>query len=130
MLVEIPGYENKLFLLPAGNLPPNPAELISGPKMECLIKNLQEHFDHIIIDTPPFSLVTDASLLQKYADITLIVLRQGHTSRDVYKVLNNGIGSRPDRPVYLLLNDVGKRKRYRDGTVGYGYGNGYYQEEK
>ncbi|MGK2861782.1 MAG: GumC family protein, partial [Chitinophagaceae bacterium] len=130
LLIEIPGYECNLFLLPAGNLPPNPAELISGPKMECFINNLQEQFDHIIIDTPPFSLVADAQLLQKYADITIIVLRQGHTSQDVYKQLNNGISSHIDRPVFLLLNDVGNRKRYRTGAGSYAYGKGYYHEEK
>jgi len=129
LLVEIPGYDKNLFLLPAGHLPPNPAELISGPRMACLIKGLQESFDHFIIDTPPFSLVADVSLLQQYADITLIVLRQDYTSRDVYTELKQRSARHPDRPTYLLLNDVGKRKRYQGG-YGYDYGKGYYHEEK
>lgn len=130
LLIEIPGYNGNLFLLPAGYIPPNPAELISGPKMACLIKILQERFDHIIIDTPPFSLITDATLLQQYADITLIVLRQDHTSCEVYTELKHQIARHPDNPVYLLLNDVGKRKRYQGGYgYGHAYGKGYYQEE-
>jgi tyrosine-protein kinase Etk/Wzc len=129
LLIEIPGYNNNLFLLPAGHLPPNPAELISGPKMSCLIKNLQERFDHIIIDTPPFTVVTDAALLQQYADITLIILRQGYTSRDVYTELKRRFAHNPDSPTYLVLNDVGKRKHYRY-DYGYRYGKGYYHEKK
>jgi len=124
LLVEVQEYEGHLFLLPAGYLATNPAELISGPKMPCLIKMLRERFDYIIINTPPFSIITDATLLQKYADITLIVLRQDHTSRDVYTELKHRVARHPDNPVYLLLNDVGKRKRYQQR--GYGYAKGYY----
>jgi tyrosine-protein kinase Etk/Wzc len=127
LLVEVPGYDSNLFLLPAGYPPPNPAELISAPTMACLIKTLQERFDYIIIDTPPFSLVADANLLQRYADITLTVLRQDYTSRDVYTELKQRSARHPDNPSYLLLNDVGKRKRYRSG---YGYNKGYYHDEK
>lgn len=129
LLIEIPGYNNNLFLLPAGYIPPNPAELISGPNMAGLIKTLQQRFDHIIIDTPPFTIVADAVLLQQYADITLIVLRQAYTSRDVYSELKQRSARYPDSPTYLVLNDVGKRKRYRRG-YGYSYGKGYYHEEK
>ena len=129
LLIEIPGYNSNFFLLPAGYIPPNAAELISGPKMACLIKTLQERFDHIIIDTPPLTVVADATLLQQYADITLMILRQAYTSRDVYTELKQRSTRYPDRPTYLLLNDVGKRKRYQQG-YGYTYGKGYYHEEK
>lgn len=129
LLIEIPGFNSNLFLLPAGYIPPNAAELISGPKMACLIKTLQERFDHIIIDTPPFTVVADATLLQQYADITLMVLRQAYTSRDVYAELKQRSTRYPERPTYLLLNDVGKRKRYQR-SYGYNYGKGYYHEEK
>lgn len=130
LLLEIPGYESNLYLLPAGYLPPNPAELISGSKMGCLIKVLKERFDHIIIDTPPFSLVTDAALLQQYADINLVVLRQDYTSKDVYAELKQ-VAHNPAIPTYLLLNDVGRRKRYQNGYgySRYGYAKGYYHEE-
>ena len=136
LLVEVQGYDSNLFLLLAGNVPANPAELISGRMMSCLIKKLHERFDIIIIDTPSISLVPDASLLQQHADISLVVLRQDYTSRDVYTELKERITRHPDNPVYLLLNDVGKRKRYQSGYgyggygYGYGYGKGYYQKKK
>ncbi len=127
LLIEVPGFNKNLFLLPSGYLPPNPAELIEGPNMAKMMTELEDQFDYIIIDTPPFSLVTDASLLQKYSNISLVILRQGHTSREVYKELKRFANNHSGNPVYLLLNDVGKSKRYQNG---YGYGNGYYTDEE
>jgi capsular exopolysaccharide synthesis family protein len=135
-LVEITGYNNNLFLLPAGPHAPNPAELISGQTMNCLIKTMKERFDYIVIDTPSISLVPETTLLQQYADISLVVLRQDHTSREVYNELQERIKRYPGNPIYLLLNDVGKRRRYRGVYgyggygYGYGYGKGYYQKNK
>lgn len=128
LLIELPGFNGHLFLLPAGIIPPNPVELISGARMEPLMKVLEKRFDYIVIDTPPFGIVADATLLQKFADISLVVLRQDHTSRDVYAQLKEQVSKRPDHSVYLLLNDVGKSKRYQGG-YGYYYGKGYYNQE-
>lgn len=134
VLIEIPGYDQQLFFLPAGYLPPNPAELISGKRMEELIAELEKNFDYIIVDTPPFGLVTDAVLLQRYMDITLAVLRQGHTDKDVYTNLNQRVAQNPNYPLYAILNGVGWRKRYQQGYHygkygGYAYGKGYFEEE-
>ena len=69
--------------------------------------------------------MTDATLLQKYADITVVVLRQNYTSMMVYEKLNQRIAQYPAQPVYILLNDTGKAKRYEDK---YGYASGYYHD--
>jgi len=130
LLTEINGFDGNLFLIQAGHLPPNPAELISGSRMIGFMNDLKDHFDYIIIDTPPFSLVADATLLQKYADISLVVLRQDHTSREAYAELKKHVIRHPDHPLYLVLNDVGKRKRYQGGYGSYSYGSGYYLDEE
>jgi capsular exopolysaccharide synthesis family protein len=133
VLIKVPNFDHELYLLPAGYLPPNPSELISTANMEQMVADLTERFDYIIIDTPPFGLVTDAVLLQKYVDITLAVLRQGHTSKDVYDELNQRRRQKPDYPMYAVLNGVGRRKRYQQGygygKYGYGYNKGYFEEE-
>jgi capsular exopolysaccharide synthesis family protein len=117
---------NNFFLLPAGPLPPNPAELILGPNMKIMIEELKERFDVIIIDTPPFSVVTDATLLQKFADISIVVLRQGYTFKEVYEELNQRMQKFPEIPIYCVLNGVGKMHKYNYYGYGtYGYGNGY-----
>jgi len=127
LLIEVPEHEGNLFILPAGNLPPNPAELISGDQMEYLVKMLQERFDYIIIDSPPLGVVTDATLLQRYSDITILVLRQNYTSNLVYDKLNQRAFVHTNQPVYLILNDMGKSKRYEDA---YGYSSGYYHDKE
>jgi tyrosine-protein kinase Etk/Wzc len=129
VLVMLPGFYNNLYLLPAGELPTNPAELISGSRMDSLIKELVKNFDYIIIDTPPFSLVSDATLLQQYADKTLIVLRQDYTSQQVYPELKRWINGHIDNTsTYVVLNDAGKTKRYQEAN-GYIYDRKYYHDE-
>lgn len=129
LLIELPGFNGYLYLLPAGIIPPNPAELISGTRMQALMKVLEKRFDYVIIDTPPFGVVADATLLQQYSDISLVVLRQDHTSREVYSQLKDHVSRHPEHSVYLLLNDVGRSKRYQNG-YNYNYGKGYYNQEE
>ena len=69
-------------VLLAGTIPPNPAELLSSPQMEKLLDDLSEHYDYIICDTPPVSLVTDAAALSRFCDGVLLVVRQKTTTRD------------------------------------------------
>ncbi len=73
----IPG----LYVISAGPIPPNPTELIQGEKFSLLMADLKSRFDYIIMDTAPVSPVTDAQLLQSYADINLFVIRHAVTPR-------------------------------------------------
>jgi Mrp family chromosome partitioning ATPase len=133
VLVKIPDFNHELYLLPAGYLPPNPSELISTENMTRMIGDLEKRFEYIIIDTPPFGLVTDAVLLQKHVDITIAVLRQGHTMKAAYDELNQRVHQNPHYPLYTVLNGVGRRKRYQHkygyGKYGgYAYGKGYFSD--
>jgi capsular exopolysaccharide synthesis family protein len=74
---SIPG----LFVVSAGPIPPNPTELIQGEKFRELITELKEKFDYVIMDTAPVSPVTDAQLLQEFANINLFVVRHAVTPR-------------------------------------------------
>ena len=94
------------------------------------MKSLRERFDYIIVDTPPASLVSDATLLQQHVDVTLIVLRQGYTSSDVYKELAQWSVKNPGATTYLILNDFGKSKRYQSDYK-YGFSSQvYYGSER
>ena len=70
-----------LWLLPPGPIPPNPAELVSSPAMEGLVRDLRQRFDHIVLDSPPLLLVTDGILLSTLADGVVLVVESGATSR-------------------------------------------------
>jgi non-specific protein-tyrosine kinase len=71
-----------LWLLPAGPLPPVPADLLSSRRMESLIANLKSRADIVLFDAPPILAVTDAALLASKLDGVLLVVSAGQTRRE------------------------------------------------
>ncbi|MDO4252733.1 MAG: polysaccharide biosynthesis tyrosine autokinase [Rothia sp. (in: high G+C Gram-positive bacteria)] len=75
-------YEDtQLFILPAGRIPPNPAELLGSEKMSQLVQELSQEF-MVIIDVPPLLPVTDASLLATAVDGVVLVAAVGKTRKE------------------------------------------------
>ncbi|MGZ4107712.1 MAG: CpsD/CapB family tyrosine-protein kinase [Tumebacillaceae bacterium] len=70
METEVPG----MFVLPAGPIPPNPAEILGSTRMKELIEQLKERYDIVLIDAPPILAVTDAQLLSTHVDGVVLVL--------------------------------------------------------
>lgn len=70
-----------LFLIPAGNVPPNPSELLITPQMTNLLDKLSEKCDIVIVDAPPSELVTDAAVLSRIVDSTIIVTAHKQTKK-------------------------------------------------
>lgn len=68
-----------LFILPAGTIPPNPAELLGSSAMTALLHDLKAAFDIIIIDSPPVGLVTDAAVLARQTEGAILVAAAGKT---------------------------------------------------
>lgn len=68
-----------LFVLPAGTIPPNPAELLGSSAMTSLLNDLKAAFDIIIIDSPPVGLVTDAAVLARLTQGAILVAASGKT---------------------------------------------------
>lgn len=64
---------SELYVLPSGRIPPNPSELLGSAEMEDLLRRLGEHFDYVILDTPPVLAVTDAVILSRLAGGTILV---------------------------------------------------------
>ena len=73
----------KLSLLPAGFVPPNPAELVGSERNRFLLDLLKEMYDFIIIDTPPVMPATDAVLVSPRTDGAILVIRSGHAERKI-----------------------------------------------
>jgi capsular exopolysaccharide synthesis family protein len=122
---EVPtGIEGKtLFVLPSGIFPPNPAELLGSGRAEELFAELRGDYAAIIVDAPPLNLVTDASLLARMADATLLVTRPGVTDR---RALHHAAGQLLQVRAAVsgvVVNDVDFESR--TGGYGYGYGYGY-----
>lgn len=75
------GFE-RLRVVTAGQLPPNPSELLGSSKMEQLVANLRESVDWVILDSPPLLAVADAAAVARWVDGVLIVVQVGVSTRD------------------------------------------------
>lgn len=75
---EIPN----LYIMPAGNIPPNPSELLITMQMANLLDELKKECDLIIIDGTPSKLVTDAVILSRIVDSTIVVTAHNQTKKD------------------------------------------------
>lgn len=79
-LMAVQGIDN-LHLLPSGTCPPNPAELLISPEFAEAIEDFRKHYDFIIIDTPPCLPVSDASIIGRVVDGTVLIYQSDKTSR-------------------------------------------------
>jgi polysaccharide biosynthesis transport protein len=122
-LQQVDGYQD-LWVLGAGPIPPNPAELLSGSKTREIFAVLKENFDLVLIDTPPALPVTDAMVLSKYADGTLLVVAAGQTRRTELQRAAEKLAQVNAPVVGIVFNQVTRQTVY-DGSHGYGYGYGY-----
>lgn len=77
-----PGGVDRLSVLPAGTVPPNPAELLGSQRMADVVAALRGDYDKLLLDAPPLLPVTDAVVCSALADGVLLVVRWGRTSRD------------------------------------------------
>ena len=73
---------DNLFVMPAGNIPPNPSELLISPQMVDLLEQLKELCDIVIVDGTPNELVTDSLIITRLVDSTIIVTASKQTKKD------------------------------------------------
>jgi polysaccharide biosynthesis transport protein len=116
-----------LSALPAGANPRYPAELLGSKRMQALVGSWAASYDYVLIDSPPVLAVSDAVILSRLADMTLLVVRHGKSTQKslerAYRTLNKVDG----RTIGVVVNGV------RRGSVSfdefYGYkGTSYYSE--
>lgn len=115
-----------LYVVPGGKLPPNPSELLMTDRFAAMLRYLQQHFDYIIMDTPPRGVLSDANELIKYTDAELFVVRQGFTIKQ--NVANLGrlyAYSKDKHPVGILFNGVDFNKMEYRASYKHSYGYHY-----
>jgi succinoglycan biosynthesis transport protein ExoP len=111
-----------LWLLTAGRVPPNPAELLGSQRFREFIRSLGEHFDSVIVDTPPALAVTDASIAASAASGIIFVVGAEMTSRQAARIAIEQLQNGRPRFVGAILNRVElERNAY--------YYSGYYNRE-
>lgn len=114
-----------LDIMPAGTIPPNPAELLFKPKLEQLLKLLREEYDVIIIDCPPIDIVADSSIIAKWADMTVFIVRSGLMEREMLPIVEDYYTDKKFRNMSMLLNGTTAYGHYGYHRYGYHYGYGY-----
>lgn len=97
---------DKLYIMPAGVIPPNPSELLETPKLPRLIEKLEQVFDIVIIDGAPCLLVTDSTIISRYADSTVLVAASGRARIDDLKEAKARIQHVGGNLVGIVLNRV------------------------
>jgi capsular exopolysaccharide synthesis family protein len=98
-----------LSVLPAGPIPPNPAELISSERMKTLLREVGETYDHIIIDSPPLMNVTDPVILSTMVDGVVLVIYGGKTSRAITVRARQELMNVGAKVFGVVLNNVNLR---------------------
>ncbi len=124
LVVQSNEGKNKIDLLPAGLVPPNPAELLMSERLDELVEKLKEVYDYIILDNVPAQMVADAAIVNRVADLTIYVVRTRKLDRRFLPELERLYQEKKFSNLTILINDAEVERKY------YGYGNyayyGYY----
>ncbi len=118
-------YVNKteienLFVIPSGNVPPNPAELLETQKTIEILEQYKEVFDVIILDGTPGILVTDAIILSRIVDTTLIVASHKTTQKDDIVKVKRSIENVGGKIAGVILNKTPVKAKQYNNSYYYG----------
>ncbi len=120
---DVAGAGSTLRVTPSGPRPPNPAELVGGPRMAAWLEDAAREYDRVIIDSPPAGPVSDPALLARLVDGVVLVLELGRTSQRALRRAHEHL-AKVDAPVLgIVLNGVHMNPRgyyYYYGRYGYG----------
>lgn len=117
-----------LDLLPAGIVPPNPAELLAGANFDKAFEYLRNKYDYIIVDTAPVGLVSDALIASRVADAVVYVFRLNYAHWEDITLLKGLVAEGKLENVSAVINGCENMKMTRRGYgryVGHGYGYAY-----
>jgi polysaccharide biosynthesis transport protein len=111
---------SSLDLLPAGQVPPNPSELLGSAAMDSLLERLSASYDMVLLDSPPLLPVTDAVVLSKLAGGALVVVGADRTHRPQLQQSLDSLETAGVHLFGLVMNKIARRE-----AAAYAYGSGY-----
>ena len=123
-LVVTENAQCNLDFMPAGVTPPNPAELLMSDRLESCLTELKKRYDYIIIDNVPAQVVADAGIVNRVADLTIYVIREGKVDRRFLPELEQLHQEGKFNNLCIVINDATMEKKR------YGYGYGYGEPQK
>lgn len=104
---------HNLDCITSGQIPPNPAELLSSKEFELILEELGASYDYIFIDTPPVTVVTDAAAMAKATNGVILVVRQNNTIHETIERALSNLKMTNAKFLGFILNGAG------EGTYGY-----------
>ena len=111
-------YNSKTAILPAGNIPPNPSEILGSQSMINLLSFLSERYDIVIIDSPPVGVVTDAQVISAAVDGTMVVIKAEETKAKRVTEAVNLLKKVDANIIGMVLNEAHTiNKNYNDYYV-------------
>ncbi len=115
---------NNWYVLPSGDLPPNPSELLGSRRMKSVLAALSEKFDYIIIDLPPVNLVSDALAVSNLIDGMIVVIREDYTEKKELEQCFRQLQMTNVKVLGCVMNNAKSGRDsygdYRDYRRGYG----------
>lgn len=127
-LVVPVGTEYPVDVIPVGSIPRNPTELLFSEQLPQMIAVLREQYDIVFFDCPPVEIVADTTIIARWADTTLFVIRAGLMERDMLPVMAEYYEDKKFNQMLMLLNGTiaaGSSYSVHRNSFQYGYKGGY-----
>ncbi|MDD3340027.1 MAG: CpsD/CapB family tyrosine-protein kinase [Lachnospiraceae bacterium] len=115
----------KLHVMIADAIPPNPAELLGSARMKNVIEEMAHHYDFIIFDTPPVSVVTDAAVLSQYADGVILVVRQNFATFEQVELAKKNLDQVNAVLLGAVMNNYDAKSADKESGYYYSYNYDY-----
>lgn len=132
--VQPSGISRNWYVITAGDIPPNPSELLGSGRLVKLLEVLRKNFDYVILDLPPITIVSDALVVAQHTDGMLMVVRQNYTNQmELAESMRQMSYQKVKLLGFVQTHATTQYKRYgsryghygKYGKYGYGYGYGY-----
>ncbi len=127
-------YFDNWYILPAGDIPPNPSELLGSERMHALLDRYRDVFDYVILDLPPVNIVVDALVITKWTDGVIVIVRENYSNRRALDACMYQVEKLGAKMLGFIMTDAnvstssykhygkyGKYRRYGYGGYDYGY---------
>lgn len=118
------GILDNWYIMPSGELPPNPSELLGSRRMELVLNTLAESFDYVIVDLPPVNIVSDALAISGFITGMVVVIRQDFTEKKELEQCFRQLSLSNVKVLGCVMNEA------KDGKRSYGKYKKYYRYYK
>lgn len=128
------------YIVPAGDIPPNPSELLGSDRMGELLEELKEKFDYIVVDLPPVNIVSDALSISRFISGMVVVVREEYTEKKELTHCMRQLSLSNVKVLGCVLNETtsgngayskrGYKKYYKRHYRNYYYNSYYYKTPK